>query len=78
MTKSKFVGTSVMELTEAGVGLEINQIVIGKPLIKPDGGSGHMTPETLNDCMAPIKGKAGVMYWQWHAEASTILGQAIA
>lgn len=60
MSKSNFVGTSVAELKEAGVRLD--QIVIGKPLTQPDGGSGHMTPEILNGCMKEVKGKAGVMY----------------
>jgi hypothetical protein len=76
MTASKFIGTSVNELTAAGIG--IDQIVIGKPLTQPDAGSGHMTPDKLNECMKQAKGKPGVMYWRWRPEASEMLAKAIA
>lgn len=79
MTKStasaQFAGTSVMEISQV---VPLSKIAIGKPLIQSDGGSGHMTPETLSGCMKQAKGKVGVMYWQYHEGASVALASAIA
>ena len=64
-----FPGTSVAEIASYGVPLA--SIVVGKPLLSADAGTGYVTGSSLGAMVATAGGaggigwSAGVMIWAW-------------
>jgi hypothetical protein len=70
-------GTSVKELAAYGVPPRV--VVVGKPLLQADAGSGFVSALNLGSWSALAKSgfgwNAGVATWQWAASAPTWLQQ---
>ena len=66
-----FAGTSVSEI--ASYGIPMSSIIVGKPLLISDAGSGYVSPTALRDMMNTASGSGGigwpasVMFWSWDA-----------
>jgi chitinase len=65
-----FPGTAVAEIASYGVPLSI--LVVGKPLLAGDAGSGYVDPASLHAFFeeartGPLKWGAGVMSWSWES-----------
>ena len=59
--------TAVMELN-AHAGVEMNKIVIGKPMTADAASDGYMSSDLLENCVAQARGEGwggGVMFWEW-------------
>lgn len=52
-SSSKWPDTAVFQIHASGVPLD--KIVIGKPALSSDAGSGYMAPSTLASCLAKAK-----------------------
>jgi chitinase len=61
-----FPGTSVFEMSSNGV--ELDKIVIGKPINAGAAANGYMDTSTLSSCVKQAQAQgwnAGVMYWEY-------------
>jgi hypothetical protein len=68
-TGCEFPGTSVAEISSYGV--PINKIVVGKPVIVQNAGSGYVTPSVLNTAFITAQQSigwiSGLMGWEWQS-----------
>lgn len=67
--------TSVLEINSYA-GLDLDKIVIGKPLDSGAADNGYMDAATIHQCveLAQESGwNAGVMFWEWTSKAPTIM-----
>ena len=65
---SNFPQTSVAQISNAGINL--NKLVVGKPLLTSDASNGYVDPTVLGqwfvEAQSNLGWNAGVMTWQWH------------
>jgi len=74
LNSSEFPGTSVFEMAASGI--ELEKIVIGKPINSGAASNGYMDTSTLNTCVSQAKSKgwnAGVMYWEYDSSAISVM-----
>eukprot|EP01113_Clastostelium_recurvatum_P033052 TRINITY_DN432_c0_g1_i1.p1 TRINITY_DN432_c0_g1~~TRINITY_DN432_c0_g1_i1.p1 ORF type:complete len:333 (+),score=61.64 TRINITY_DN432_c0_g1_i1:149-1000(+) len=66
-------GASVQEINR-NLGIPLNKLVVGKPVLSNDAGGGYVSPSSLNSFFTQAKSdlgwNAGVMGWQWHDVAT--------
>ena len=74
-----FPGTSVSEISTYGVPL--NRIVVGKPLLPSDAGSGYTPPADLHNwyitAHSTLGWNAGYMTWTWSAASGPAWYQTV-
>lgn len=67
----EYPGSSVFEINANGISL--NKIVIGKPAIQGDSGSGYMSPSALSSCLVTAMNKG----WSECSNSSMLLSVLI-
>ena len=71
----QYPNTSVFQIHNVGK-VNLNKLVIGKPLTRTGAANGYMDPGELKRCVELARGKgwdAGVMYWEWDHTAQSAL-----
>ena len=71
----QYPDTSGFQIHNVGK-VNLNKLVIGKPLTRTGAANGYMDPGELKRCVELARGKgwdAGVMYWEWDHTAQSAL-----